>query len=226
MLFPIARVGVQVLNPLNVSEPLVGKQWALDAHKFFLERQIRLIQFYEHELVQRFGQVKNYIARAVGYIEKWIPVEGLEVVELSAEEAKVFFAAHHIKSVQVNGSALRLGLRQAGVLVAAAVFGRRGKDMMLRGYCEKDRIVVGNGLLAMCDIARSAFGPLSASLPIRLDDGGLFLGNGWTVDRLGAPGHGLVDLNGNIAPGTRQSATESADFVKFYDAGKIFFVFA
>ena len=140
---PKAGIGVELHGLYWHSEEKAGTTKHLEKLKLAEEKDIKLMQFFEDEVIDRYVAVLHAITLRAGF-HKPIYARKCELKEVGYSDTKEFYDTWHLQG-SIKSASKHFALYHEGELVAAAAFGgsrfKKGEVELLRWCCT--RPVVG-----------------------------------------------------------------------------------
>lgn len=143
---PSKNIGIEVNGLYWHSEKFRDHKYHKEKSEHFAERDIKVLHFWENEILESFDIVKNIIKVNLGLIENKIYARKCIIKEVETKEAKDFCNENHLSGFV--GSNIKRGLYYDNKLVALAMFTKpryyKNADYELTRFCTiKEHIIVG-----------------------------------------------------------------------------------
>lgn len=165
------------------------------------QKNIRLLTFYEDEVLGKAAIVRSIVLAAAGVFKRKIAARKTTVRELTAQECREFIDLNHIQGY--SGGFLKLGLEHQGELVAALVIGKsrfksKSQYELIR-FCQSlETQIVGGFAKLLAAAKRQVSGTCVSYADRRLFTGAAYLRHGFGLDYYTSPGFYWTDYRVRI----------------------------
>lgn len=244
----VGDIGIE-FNGLYWHSELVGKTKNYHADKRLLcqERNIKLIQFFEHEWLFKTEIVKSMILHRLHKSPIKIAARKLQVCEIAKSTATKFMEDNHINGhanfkfayglIDLNGEL------QACATFAKDRFSHESKKIELIRFCTKINTSVVGGLSKILNFfdLKNENTILKTFCDLRFGDGAGYLASGWEYVKTTPPGYWyfnrqkevfhrlnftrmkLINILGDGASGTEWELAQQLGLNRFWDCGHLVF---
>lgn len=119
-----------------------NREYHFDMRKWFEDREMRILQFRENEIRDKWRIVKGIIDAVMGRVENRVGARECKLVRLDAKECYDFYEKWHLKGgIRVGG----YGLKYSDELIAAISVKKVGGTVKVERFCVRAGWSVSEG---------------------------------------------------------------------------------
>lgn len=223
---PGVNVAIEYNGLFWHTEEKLGKNYHLEKYKMCKEKNINLIQIFEHEWKNRNFQVKSFLKSKLNKNSNKIGARNCQIKEVPNFEAKQFLDTYHI--LGKTNFKVAYGLYFKDDLKMLITLGSHHRDskceLVLSRCISKDDWTVSGGLSRLCTYAKKIHGNYSTWIDLRWSTGENWLNNGWKMVHILKPDYfyyNLKDKTVQSKQSRKKSAVSTPDHLSELEHAKI-----